>query len=243
MTAPEGTPQETPQGSPQGTPEGSPPAGPPLPVARRAGGDGYRFPVGPVVLLGLLLVAAAAGVVLLLRPHLEVTNALAAPIRLVVADAPARTVAPGETIRLPVARGATLVAEWQMIRPLSADSQPMGEEVRGSTVLRQPSGTAVVRATARAGVEAYFAPLITNASQRPLRVMVNAGLAGARDCGCAVRPGTRRVFIGYYRLFRNSTVEASGGVAGRARFEDLGPQVTAADGTVGLRFEDRDLRP
>jgi hypothetical protein len=27
-----------------------------------------------------------------------------------------------------------------------------------------------------------------------------------------------------------------------AEFRDLGPQVTSGDGTVGLRFEDKDLR-
>jgi hypothetical protein len=73
-------------------------------------------------------------------------------------------------------------------------------------------------------------------------VTVNAGLRGAIDCGCAVLPGARRVFIGYYRLFQNSTVRVSGGGGRTAAFVDLGPRVTAVDGTVGLRFEDRDLR-
>jgi hypothetical protein len=222
------------------TPGGQPPA-PVRPGARRAP-DGFRFPLGPLVLLGLLMAAAVVGVLLLLRPHLEVTNALAAPIRLVVAGGAPRTVAPGQTVRVGIARGMTLVAQWELVRPLSADSLPMGEEVRGSTVVRDPSGTTRVRATARTADGVYFAPLVTNASRQPLRVAVNAGLVGARDCGCAVRPGARRVFIGYYRLFRNSTVEASGGAAGRARFRDLGPEVTAVNGTVGLRFEDRDLR-
>ena len=72
--------------------------------------------------------------------------------------------------------------------------------------------------------------------------MVNAGLRGAVDCGCAVRAGARRVFIGYYRLFRNSTVRAYVPGVGTATFRDLGRQVTAPDGTVGLRFEDKDLR-
>jgi hypothetical protein len=35
-------------------------------------------------------------------------------------------------------------------------------------------------------------------------------------------------------------VRALGGAT--AEFRDLGPQVTRADGTVGLRFEDKDLR-
>jgi hypothetical protein len=122
----------------------------------------------------------------------------------------------------------------------------MGEAIRGSAVLTDPSGTVRLRAASRTMDTAYFAPLITNASTQPLRVLVNAGLAGAVDCGCMVRPGTRRVFIGYYRLYRNSTVQVrtagSGAGKGSAEFRDLGPQVTSPDGTVGLRFEDKDLR-
>ena len=171
-------------------------------------------PAGPgvsrvaVFLLVLLIAAAGAGVYLLLRPRLEFTNTLAAPVRLVVGDAAPRTVAPGATIRLPIARGRTLVAQWELVRPMSANATPMGEEMRGSTVLREPSGTVRATAGSRTADGAYFAPLVTNAGSQALRVTVNAGLQGAVDCGCAVRPGARRVFIGYYRLYRNSTVSA-----------------------------------
>jgi hypothetical protein len=47
--------------------------------------------------------------------------------------------------------------------------------------------------------------------------------------------------IGYYRLYENSTVAARAPGVRAAVFRHLGPQVTAADGTVGLRFEDKDL--
>jgi len=117
----------------------------------------------------------------------------------------------------------------------------MGQEVRGSAVLRGPSGTMSVAAKSRTADNAYFAPLITNASAQTLRVVVNAGLQGALDCGCAVRPGARRVFIGYYPLYENSSVRVRA-PGGTAEFRDLGPQVTSASGTVGLRFEDKDLR-
>ena len=214
-----------------------PAAAPPAPAPGRS-----RFPLVSLVLVLLLVAAAAAGVMLLLRPHLVFANTLAGPVRLVVGEDPPRTVAPGEEVRLTVPRGRTVVAQWELVRPLSADSRPMGEEVRGSSVLRAPSGTLRVAAAPRTADAAWFAPLITNASAHGLRVTVNAGLVGAVDCGCAVRPGARRVFIGYYRLFRNSTVGARAAGAGGATFRDLGPQVTAPDGAVGLRFEDKDLR-
>ncbi len=84
--------------------------------------------------------------------------------------------------------------------------------------------------------------MITNASQELLRITTNAGLEGAVECGCAIRPGANRVFIGYYRLYQNSTVRARDSTGRTATFRDLGPRVTATDGTVGLRFEAKDFR-
>jgi hypothetical protein len=210
---------------------------PPVPPATTG------FPVrSMLVLLVLLLAATAAGAVLLLRPHLVFTNRLAAPVRLVIGDATPRTIAAGASVQVVVPRRQTLVMQWELVRPLSADRRPMGEAVRGSSVLRDPSGAVRVVAGSRTSDADFFAPLVSNASSHPLRVTVNAGLQGAVDCGCAVRPGTRRVFIGYYRLYQNSPVRAWAPGAGAATFRELGPRVTAPDGTVGLRFEDTDLR-
>lgn len=197
---------------------------------------------GPLLLLLLLVAAALAGLYLLVRPRLEFTNQLAAPVRLAVDHAPPRLVPPGASVRVAAPWRGTLVAAWELDRPISADGRPMGEELRGSVVERGTRGTVRRSAVARGRDGNFFAPLITNASQDLLRVTVNAGLEGALDCGCAVRPGGRRVFVGYYRLYQNSTVQgrASGGRA--ATFRDLGPSVVAPDGTLGLRFEGRDLR-
>jgi len=114
--------------------------------------------------------------------------------------------------------------------------------MRGSIMVRGPQGTIRRSATARTPDSDYFAPLITNATDDLLRVTVNAGLQGATDCGCAVRPGARRVFIGYYPLYRNSTVRAAAPDGRSATFRDLGPSVMTPDGAVGLRFEAKDLR-
>lgn len=196
----------------------------------------------PLVLVLLLaLVAAAAAFVLITRSRLRFSNRLAAPVRLVFGGQPAVTVAPGETVELAVPRGGASVAEWELVRPLSADNKAMGEEIRGAIVPRG-RGTVADSAWVRQGDADYFAPLITNASDSLLRVTVNVGLEGARDCECAVRPGATRVFLGYYRLYGNSTVQARTRSGARATFRDLGPQVKSRDGTVGLRFENKNLQ-
>jgi hypothetical protein len=189
----------------------------------------------------LLALAATVAVYLFIgRTRLRFTNRLAAPVRLAIGER-VDTLARGLTVELDVPRSGTSVAEWELVRPLSADDRPMGEEIHGAVVLRG-RGTLTDSAWVRQGDADYFAPLITNASKDLLRVTVNAGLQGALDCGCAVRSGATRVFIGYYRLYENSTVRARAPSGAEATFLDLGPQVTRRDGTVGLRFEEKDLR-
>ena len=216
---------------------------PPPPSDEPAWGPRRRAPSrGPLLLFLLVMAAALAAVYFLARPRIDFTNQLAGPVRLTVGDAAPRVVRPGASVRVGVPWRRTLVATWELERPFSADGRPMGEELRGSVVERGQWGTTRHRAVARGPDGNYFAPLITNASEDLLRVTVNAGLEGALDCGCAVRPGTQRVFLGYYRLFQNSTVQARASGGRAATFRDLGPRVLAADGTVGLRFEGRDLR-
>jgi len=174
-----------------------------------------------------------------MQPTLAFSNQLVAPVRLIVGQT-SRVVGPGERVQLRVSR-KLLVAEWELERPLSADSQPMGETVRGSWVVPAPRGTLNRAAVARLETGDYFAPLVTNDADRLLRITVNAGLDGARDCGCAIRPGARRVFLGYYRLYRNSTVQATDADGRTAIFRDLGPEAQARNWAVGLRFAAGDL--
>ncbi len=228
-----------------GSPEPAPPeTTAPPPAAQAAAAMQPPAPnLTPLILVLVLLVLAAGGAAfLLLRPRLTFTNRLAAPVRVAVSGGVPVTVLPGATVRLPGSFGKTLVAEWELVRPLSADSSPMGEPMRGSTVTRSPRGAVHAEADPRPGEVDYFAPLITNATSQPLRVLVNSGLEGAMDCGCAVRPGGTRVFIGYYRLYGNSAVQVRGSSGATAAFSELGPRVTALDATLGLRFEDKDLR-
>jgi hypothetical protein len=196
----------------------------------------------PVVgLVALVLAAALAAWYLTGRRRLIFSNDLAAPIWVAIGQRAPVSLEPGavQTLDLPA---GSVVVQWNLARPLSANQRPMGEEVRGSAVIRERRGTIRRSATIRQSGMAYFAPLITNATEGLLRIVVNAGLEGAVDCGCAVRPGAERVFVGYYRLYRNSTVQARDSVGRSATFRDLGPSVTAADGLVSLRFESKDFR-
>ena len=118
----------------------------------------------------------------------------------------------------------------------------MGETVGGSWVVPAPRGTVSRTAGPRVETGDYFAPLVTNDTDRLLRITVNAGLDGARDCGCAVRPGARRVFLGYYRLYRNSTVQATDPDGRTATFRDLGPEAQARNWVVGVRFASGDFK-
>jgi hypothetical protein len=190
----------------------------------------------------LLSGAALTGWYLWSRRTLVFTNELAAPIWIAVGQAPPVTLPAGQTARLTVPGGGVQVVQWNLARPLSADERPMGEELRGSVVVREPRGTIRRSASARGTESDYFAPLITNSTADLLRVVVNAGLEGSVDCRCAVRPGAHRVFVGYYRLYRNTAVRASDPAGRSATFRDLGPKVITPDGILGLRFESKDFR-
>lgn len=182
----------------------------------------------------LVLAGAYAASRVLGRPTFVFANDLAGTVRLTIGDS-SRLVPPGDTVRARVPRRA-LVAGWALVRPLSADDRPMGEEMQDSWAVPNPRGTMARAAEARTDTADYFAPLITNATNGLLRITVNAGLAGALDCGCAVRPGAQRVFIGYYRLYGNSTVRAADSAGHTAEFRDVGPVAEARNRVVGLRF-------
>jgi hypothetical protein len=187
--------------------------------------------------------AALTVVYWLARPQLQFTNRLMAPVGVTMNTDPPRTIAPGTSVRLAAPWRKSVLVSWELVRPLSADGRPMGETLGGSLMLPSSWGTTKRAVAARGSHGNYFAPLITNATPNLLRIVVNAGLEGALDCGCAVRADARGVFIGYYRLYQNSTVQATAPGPKSAVFRDLGPRVVSQNGSVGLRFEDKDLRP
>jgi hypothetical protein len=186
--------------------------------------------VVPVIAVAALAIGAAA--ILLKQPKLEFENALADTVTVQAGPVTWR-IPPGEKISL---EPGTIT--WRVVRPRAGSRElglPLGQQL---TVQR---GT--TRATPRPGTQAYFEPLITNETGRPITITINAGLAGAVSCSCTVPAGAVRMPIGYYQLFQNSTVRAEDpGTGATATFRDLGPKVDRTQGTVGLRFRADDLR-
>ncbi|MDH4045290.1 MAG: serine/threonine protein kinase [Gemmatimonadota bacterium] len=191
-----------------------------------------------MALVVVLAVAALAGW-RVTRPRLVFENALAVPVTLSIGGRE-HVVASGARVRIPLSRRAPPAALWTAQRPAAPDGLPMGAELHGAVQLRERRVSAAARAVT--GDAAFFAPLITNATGRPLRVTVNVGSAAAMDCACTVPPGTVRMSIGYYPLFRNSSVRVTDAQHRSATFTDLGPNVDRVSGVVGLRFTAADLR-
>ena len=96
-------------------------------------------------------------------------------------------------------------------------------------------------ASAEGATAPMFAPLITNLTGVPVRVTVNPGSAAAADCNCTVPNGSTRMGIGYYRLFKNSSVRVTTADGRSATFPNISDAVQRGSGTVGLRFEGKDL--
>ncbi len=227
---PAGLPAASPLGAPGGAASGAAPA--------------KRLEVVRWVTWGAVGVAllGAWGLWLGLRPVLVFQNRLVEPIRLSLGARERVLEAGGELrLRLPWRRGVAF--EWHLIRPTDSEGRALGVDVAGTVALGRTRGRIRRAADARSGAQAYFAPLITNRTGAPLTVTVNAGLAGAMPCGCTVAAGSTRAHIGYYPLFRNSTVQVEDPQGRTARFTDLGPQVEPASGVVSLRFDPGDLKP
>jgi len=212
------------------------------PAGRPVGRKGRPRRVGWVVLvIALPVLALGAGAMFFRQPMLSFDNQLGDSVTVQVGAATWR-VAPGGSVRIGLRRDTTASVIWRVVRPRAGERElglPLGQAID----IRRPRGSVVLKATPRPGTQAYFAPLITNETSRPITVIINAGLAGAVSCNCTVPSGAVRMAIGYYPLFQNSTVRAEDPASGRsATFKDLGPQVDATRGTVGLRFRAGDMQ-
>ncbi|UCG88658.1 MAG: serine/threonine protein kinase [Gemmatimonadota bacterium] len=175
------------------------------------------------------------------RPRLVFENALLAPVTLSLNSRHYR-LEPDERISLVLPPNGPSAVLWNLERPSNAHGRPLGVELFGAISVSDPRGRIHDAAHASPDDRAFFAPLISNDTQQPLKIIVNAGTPHSRSCDCTVPAGAVRMLIGYYPLFRNSTVEAEDPLGRSATFSDLGSEVDRRTGVVRLRFEAKDFR-
>ena len=200
-----------------------------------------RGAAGFLVVLLLLAIGVAVFLVMRSGPVLVVRNTLVEPVK-VIAGGTEMEIAEGGSATISLKRGERLFAQWYVVQPMGPGGTPMGELVQGTLKNDEPRGRVELEITSTTGAGDYFSPLITNGTDRSLRIIVNAGLQGSIDCDCGVPAGATRTRIGYYRLYQNSTVRAVDGQGRSAMFQNLGPQVKDASGAVGMRFNPSDFR-
>jgi hypothetical protein len=196
-----------------------------------------KWPVAAAFTLLVALAAGAGGYFYFLIP-ITFENKLLLPVKLVWGGHELDPVAPGGTFARKVKRGDSFPLQWYAALPTGALP---GEPISGSVVFDQLSTGATVTASAEGAKDRMFAPLITNATGVTLKVTVNPGSAAATDCKCTIPDGGTRLGIGYYRLFKNSAVRVTAPDGRSATFPNVAGSVAAGSGSVGLRFEAKDL--
>ncbi len=190
---------------------------------------------GLAVPAAALLLALRAGVV---GGTGFVHNALVEPVEIVRGGVSVDTVAPDATARLALSRGGQAQLRWRLIRP---GNPPIGEPMEGPIPeFRRVLGRRLAGVTAQVAGQSYFAPLVTNTSPSDITLEVNPGTAAAVRCNCVVPKGATRTHVGYYRLYRNSTVAAYNTahpyIGPHADREGFATRVAPRSGAVVLTF-------
>lgn len=198
----------------------------------------------PAVIALVVLVAAAGGTYwwLLKHPRVEIVNNLTAPIAVTRDGAVTLdTVAAGQSATQRVARSDSLHLSWVTVAT-GADGAPLtntfasGQTVPFNSSVFSPT---VVVASANDANQLYFSPAITNDTGEPLAITVNETVA----CECEVPSGAKRMPVGYYKLYRHSSVRATTRDGRTAMFNDVDQSVNRNSGRVALRFRAADMRP
>jgi len=210
----------------------------------RPGRFGWWVAAGLALVAGGLLLARGAGFVG--AGVAFVHNALVEPVEILRDGTPIDTVRPDETARLAVLRGRGDAAggngraglRWRLIRP---GNPPIGEALEGPLPdFRRTRGRRVAPLVPEVGGQSYFAPLVTNTTATDITIEVNPGTQAAVRCNCLVPKGAVRTHIGYYRLYKNSSVAAYNNahpyVGPHADRAEFAPRVAPRSGAVVLVF-------
>jgi len=200
------------------------------------------MPVAIAVVGAALILVMALGWFANRSVPLQIVNRLSVPIGVVVGSEAERRVPPGDSSALTVPRTPSLSVSWYAIGPRTGKGQVTGSDLQRTQVLDSRQRKIRIEARADSGAPAVFLPHVTNATGQPITLRINVGSAAEESCRCSVPAGAVRVPLGYFPLYRNSSVRAILPNGRVATFEGLGSQVNRASGVVRLRFDEKDFR-
>lgn len=167
-------------------------------------------------------------------PALVVENRLAQSIALTLEDT-GFTIAPGDSVRIAVARDRPVEAHWAVVQPASLAGRLLGKPVQGTIVTDPARGELREVVDAETGGEVWFAPVLINRASRPLAVSILTG-GDSLDCDCVVAPGDS-VALGYYPLAEPSALLVGDEHGWSARLDSLDEVRNPVTGSVVFRVD------
>lgn len=188
--------------------------------------------------VGLIVVGMGTAVAIRPRAALTVANRFDAPVAIMLNGDSLRTIAPGDSVIVRVPAGKPVSAQWSLVRPAAPEGGALGEEVRGTLVIDDARGAIRRVIDARSTAAPTFAPILENATDRPLRATVT-GASGSYDCRCTVQPGATFA-LGRYQLGDSATVRVTDDRGQTAELTDLTARIDSA-GVVLLRVTAADF--
>ncbi len=173
-----------------------------------------------------------------IQAALVVENRLVQPIAVTLGDS-GFTIAPGDSARVQLDAGQPVEAHWAMVRP-DAAGRMLGRELEGSILADSARGELRRVVSAGTGGQAWFTPIVVNATARPVRVSVMSGRDSV-DCHCGVAPGDS-LRLGYYPLQPGSAVRVTDKAGRTARFQSLTLLADSVTGAASVRVTAAALR-
>jgi hypothetical protein len=208
-----------------------------LPVGRRR-----RRQAALLLALGTAMAGFGTGAALIGRPapSLLLENALGEAVTVSVNGGSLATVAPGDSLRLPIERGTPLAAEWRVLRPRGAGGGELGDAPGGRFEHADPQGNVRQRLDAASIGAGYVRATVANGTDDSLAVTLRDSSGARIDCDCAVPPGAEAAPLGYLSTGRVRAVTLTDAAGRTVTFDSL-PARASASRAVVLRVKAEDF--
>lgn len=217
------------------------------PVDTRSAVRGRRRRRAALVIAGAFALASGGAAALSFgarpRPTLVVENGLFAPVVLALNGGARQRLAPGDSLRLPLARGEQATARWQLVVPDGDDGEPVGEALGSSFVVNNPNGEMRHRLDPASIGRNYLIPTITNSTADTLRAEMTDSAGARLACDCTVPPGAGRHVLGWVRRDQLSTILVRNASSRAIIYESLIARADNATGALDLSLRAADFVP